>query len=211
MATKEYIYQKCLGLIGAEAIKDFTNKSDKRIDTLDQCYEGVKAKLLSLRIWTFAVTRAKITALTDEEDKPVENTEDVYKYEFELPTDMVRVISVSRFAQLNNFYQDYEIRGCKLLANAPTLFIKYIKNPTEAEMPAYFADLLAGVLAEETCFKLTGDKVLQQGLQVRNWGNPSDNLKGGWFGFTAKIDAAQNPTRRLQSRPMINARFERVD
>lgn len=211
MATKEYIYQKCLEMIGAEDIKDFTNKSDKRISTLDQCYEGVKDKLLSLRDWTFAVTRAKITALTDEEDNPIENTEDIYKYEFELPTDLVRLISVSRFAQSNLFYRDYEVRGCKLLANTPTLFIKYIRKPEEAIMPAYFADLLAGVLAEETCFKLTGDKVLQQGLQVRNWGNPSDNLKGGWFGFTSKIDAGQNPTRRLQSRPFVNARFERVD
>lgn len=210
MGTKEDIQNRALLLIGTEEISDFTNDSDRKIATLNQFYEEVKNKLLSLRNWTFAVKRVKLEAEKDEDGAPKENEEDYFKYAFDLPCDMVKLLSVSRFAKQDLFYAGYELRGNKLYSDAPALYVKYLFSPEDGCLPSAFQDLLANALAAEVCFKLTGDKTKEQALYAKVWGQPSDNLKGGLFGFYAKADAGQNPTRALQSQPMAAARWMKV-
>lgn len=206
MGTKENIQNRALLLIGAKEITDFTNASDNKIATLNYFYEEVKNKLLSLRNWTFATKREEIKAVEDEEGKPVEN-EDYYKYSFELPEDLIKVLSVQISPKDSLFYDGYEVRGCKLLSDKAVLYIKYTFSPEDDCLPPIFQDLLANALASEVCFKLTGDKTNQDRLYQKVWGLPSDNLKGGLFGFYSKIDSAQNPTRRIQSAPLVYARW----
>ncbi len=210
MASKEDIQNRALLLIGTEEISDFTNDSDRKIATLNHFYEEVKNKLLTLRSWTFALKRVKLEADKDENGAPLENGEDYFKYAFEVPCDMVKLLSVSRFGGRDLFYAGYELRGNKLYADAPVLYVKYTANPEDGCLPPAFADLLANALAAEVCFKLTGDKTKEQALYAKVWGQPSDNLKGGLFGFYAKADAGQNPARALQSQPMATARWTKV-
>ncbi|HJD19468.1 MAG TPA: hypothetical protein IAB21_03310 [Candidatus Avelusimicrobium excrementipullorum] len=210
MASKEDIQNRALLLIGTEEISDFTNDSDRKIATLNHFYEEVKNKLLTLRSWTFALKRVKLEADKDENGAPLENGEDYFKYAFEVPCDMVKLLSVSRFGGRDLFYAGYELRGNKLYADAPVLYVKYTANPEDGCLPPAFADLLANALAAEVCFKLTGDKTKEQALYAKVWGQPSDNLKGGLFGFYAKADAGQNPARALQSQPMAAARWTKV-
>lgn len=210
MASKEDIQNRALLLIGTEEISDFTNDSDRKTATLNHFYEEVKNKLLTLRSWTFALKRVKLEADKDENGAPLENGEDYFKYAFEVPCDMVKLLSVSRFGGRDLFYAGYELRGNKLYADAPVLYVKYTANPEDGCLPPAFADLLANALAAEVCFKLTGDKTKEQALYAKVWGQPSDNLKGGLFGFYAKADAGQNPARALQSQPMAAARWTKV-
>ena len=210
MASKEDIQNRALLLIGTEEISDFTNDSDRKIATLNHFYEELKNKLLTLRSWTFALKRVKLEADKDENGAPLENGEDYFKYAFEVPCDMVKLLSVSRFGGRDLFYAGYELRGNKLYADAPVLYVKYTANPEDGCLPPAFADLLANALAAEVCFKLTGDKTKEQALYAKVWGQPSDNLKGGLFGFYAKADAGQNPARALQSQPMAAARWTKV-
>lgn len=200
MGTKENIQNRALLLIGAKEITDFTNASDNKIATLNYFYEEVKNKLLSLRNWTFATKR--------EEIKSVEETEsDYFKYSFDLPEDLIKVLSVQVSPKDSTYYDGYEVRGCKMLSDMQTLYVKYTFSPEDDCLPATFQDLLANALACEVCFKLTGDKTNQDRLYQKVWGLPSDNLKGGLFGFYSKIDASQNPTRRIQSAPLVYARW----
>lgn len=210
MGTKENIQNRALLLIGAQEIADFTNRSDNKIASVNRFYDETKAKLLSLRTWTFAVKRVKILAETDEEDLPLAHPEDYFAYSFDLPEDLIKVLSVSHTPNTDVFYDRYEVRGCKLMADRPELYIKYAFSPQDDCLPPAFQDLLANALAAEICYQLTGDRTHQQILYAKVWGQPSDNLKGGLFGFYAKADAVQNPTRRLQSRPLAFARWRKL-
>lgn len=208
MGTKEDIQNKALMLIGAQEIVDFTNETDNKVKVINQFYEHVKEKLLSLRSWTFAQKRAEIEAVKEDDEYVVQ--EDYFKYLFELPEDLIKLITVSKFKELDSFYHQYEIRGCQLWANEPVLYIKYLFEPEDDCLPPTFQDLLANALAAEICYKVTGDKNNQQVIYQKVWGPTSDNLKGGLFGFYAKADAAQNPSRQMKSAPMRYARWEGV-
>ena len=192
-------------LIGAQEVADFTNETDNKVKVLNQFYTPIKRKLLSLRSWTFAQTRLEIEA--DKENGEYIEQEDYYKYKFQLPEDFIKLLTVSRFKTLDRFYDEYEVRGCEILANVPVLYIKYIFEPEDECLPAGFADLLTNALASEICYKITGDKNNQQLIYQKVWGTSSDNLKGGLFGFYAKADAAQNPSRQMKSAPMTYARW----
>lgn len=205
MSVKETIQQNALMLIGAQEVADFTNETDNKVKVLNQFYTPIKRKLLSLRSWTFAQTRVEIEA--DKENGEYIEQEDYFKYKFQLPEDLIKVLTVSRFRELDQFYHEYEVRGCEIYANVPVLYIKYIFEPEDECLPAGFADLLTNALAAEICYKITGDKNNQQMIYQKVWGTSSDNLKGGLFGFYAKADAAQNPSRKMQSEPMTYARW----
>lgn len=208
MSVKTDIQNNALLIIGAQEVADFTNETDNKVKVLNQFYDQVKKKLLSLRSWTFAQKRAEIEA--EKEDGQYVEQDDYFKYLFELPQDYMKLIAVSNFETLDSFYDQYELRGCQLLANDPKLYIKYIFNPEDECLPATFQDLLVNALAAEICYKITGDKTNQQALYQKVWGPVSDNLKGGLFGFYAKADAAQNPSRQMKSSPMRFARWTGV-
>lgn len=208
MSVKEDIQNNALMLIGAQEVTDFTNETDNKVKVLNQFYEQVKGKLLSLRSWTFAQKRAEIEAV--KADGEYVEQDDYFKYVFELPEDYMKLITVSRFETLDSFYRNYEVRGCQIWSDVTKLYIKYLFNPEDECLPATFQDLLANALAAEICYKITGDKNNQQMLYQKVWGTPSDNLKGGLFGFYSKADAAQNPSRQMKSAPMRFARWEGV-
>lgn len=208
MSVKEDIQNNALLLIGAQEVADFTNETDNKVKVLNQFYDQVKKKLLSLRSWTFAQKRAEIEAV--KADGEYVEQDDYFKYLFELPDDFMKLLTVSKFETLDSFYNDYEVRGCQILAATPKLYIKYIFNPEDECLPPTFQDLLTNALAAEICYKITGDKNNQQVLYQKVWGTTSDNLKGGLFGFYAKADAAQNPSRQMKSSPMRFARWEGV-
>lgn len=208
MGAKEDIQNNALLLIGAQEIVDFTNETDNKVKVINQFYGQIKRKLLSLRSWTFAQKRAEIEA--DKQNGQYIELEDYYKYQFELPEDFIKLITVSKFPTLDVFYDQYEVRGCQILANVPVLYIKYNFEPEDECLPPGFTDLLTNALAAEICYKITGDKNNQQVIYQKVWGPTSDNLKGGLFGFYAKADAAQNPSRQIKSAPMRYARWEGV-
>lgn len=208
MGAREDIQNNALLLIGAQEIVDFTNETDNKVKVINQFYGQIKRKLLSLRSWTFAQKRAEIEA--DKQNGQYVELEDYYKYQFELPKDFIKLITVSKFPTLDVFYDQYEVRGCQILANVPVLYIKYNFEPEDECLPPGFTDLLANALAAEICYKITGDKNNQQVIYQKVWGPTSDNLKGGLFGFYAKADAAQNPSRQIKSSPMRYARWEGV-
>lgn len=208
MGAKEDIQNNALLLIGAQEIVDFTNETDNKVKVINQFYGQIKRKLLSLRSWTFAQKRAEIEA--DKQNGQYVELEDYYKYQFELPEDFIKLITVSKFPTLDAFYDQYEVRGCQILANVPVLYIKYNFEPEDECLPPGFTDLLTNALAAEICYKITGDKNNQQVIYQKVWGPTSDNLKGGLFGFYAKADAAQNPSRQIKSAPMRYARWEGV-
>ncbi len=208
MGAREDIQNNALLLIGAQEIVDFTNETDNKVKVINQFYGQIKRKLLSLRSWTFAQKRAEIEA--DKQNGQYVELEDYYKYQFELPQDFIKLITVSKFPTLDVFYDQYEVRGCQILANVPVLYIKYNFEPEDECLPPGFTDLLTNALAAEICYKITGDKNNQQVIYQKVWGPTSDNLKGGLFGFYAKADAAQNPSRQIKSAPMRYARWEGV-
>ena len=197
-------------LAGAQEIADFTNVSDNKIKSLNLFYDAVKTKLLALRSWTFARKQAVIEAEKDGNGNYVIVADKAYKYEIELPQDIMELTGVYKEPAGRFSYSGYERQGRIIRADIPVLFIKYTANVPESEFPFTFRDLLANALAAEICYKLTGNKTYQEVLYHKVWGLPSDNLKGGLFGFYAKQDAAQNPAKKIESCPMTYARWRRV-
>ena len=65
-------------------------------------------------------------------------------------------------------------------------------------------------MAAEVCFSITGDKVLEDRLFAKAWGLPSDNMKGGKFGFASLTDQKQQPTTIIRDNPFLLARNQGV-
>ena len=209
MSATDDIKNNALLLIGATKAVDFTSTTDNKVIVVNSFFTRTKNKLLALRTWTFANKRAEIIADSDSGEY-YENENDYYDFRFSLPSDFIKLISISQHPSLNIFYSDYELRGQKILADLTTLYVKYIFSPSDEVLPDYFKELLEHALAANICFKLTGDKVLARELRERAFGLPSENLKGGLFQEAVQTDQIQNPAKTLQSSPMKNARWERI-
>ena len=201
MAVADDIKNKALRHIGSKTVDDFTidPPTSERQKICNQFYEPLKLKLLALRNWTFAYKRIELKGKTDL-------TGETYLYSFDIPEDLINLITVYYAKNSLLAVYDYEIREGKIYTNVSAPYVEYTYNTSDDDLTPVFKDFFSYALAEEISFSLTGDKVLQDRLHLKAWGLPSDNLKGGYFGFASLTDQKQQPTKIIQDSPLLDAR-----
>lgn len=153
MATSEVeICNLALLLAGADRI-DSLSDENQRARICNTLYENEKNNLLYRHPWNFAIRRVELAALSTA-------PEFGYDYQFQLPSDCLRVLNVDA---VNG--ENYAIEGTVLVSDESTMEIKYLSTaPTVITFSQGFCETLAYRLASKIAFALTQNSSLADSL-----------------------------------------------
>lgn len=159
MATDVSICSNALRRLGDEAITSLTDDS-QRARLCNAFFADTRDTVLRSHPWNFAITRAKLSRLTNP---PAYE----YNYQYALPTNpyCLRVLSME--------YPDYVFKiendatyGRVLLTDESTANILYIARVTNAVLfDAMFTDVLTAKLAVDLAYPVTGSAQLQAQME----------------------------------------------
>jgi hypothetical protein len=154
MASEIDICNSALVRLGAATINAFSDNTVEA-ELCDQIFERVRDAVLVSHPWNFAIRRASLAALSTT---PAWG----YTYEFQLPTDCLRVLGV-QYGQVT----EYKVEGRKILANVAPMPILYIfKETLTGNYSAHFRECFEKKLALELAYALVQSTSQQQQLQA---------------------------------------------
>lgn len=144
MATfsKVQIASNALILLGDEPISSF-NDPGAGAKAAGNLYESSYLSILKSHRWNFATQKAVLARL-------VEVPKNEYKYQFQLPTDIVLLITTYPVST-------YRILGDKLYSDSLEIQIDYIFRIDESQLPAYFIKAFEYYLATQLSIPITED------------------------------------------------------
>ena len=191
MATTNIsIVNKALTRIGAPTITSFDDGS-REAEVMDELYEYTYQTLLGEAQWNFAT---KDIELAQSVASPVDCR---YTYEYLLPSDYIHLVEY--FTSGGSRITDYTKQGDYVLTNHSTLFVKYVYQPSESELPVWFVNVLVLKLAHDSTENLVGI------------GSNQDRLAQEWNlfrGIAYKMDSKQGAERDvLAPSRYITARY----
>ena len=199
--TKVSISNNALTILGANTITSFTDGS-KAAGIANNLYEFVKKHTLSMYPWKFALKKVQ---LAQDSATPVNE----WDYQYTLPTDAVSTLPVAVFFSGNSNAPkelDFEIYGDKLVTNSTTVYIDYIYDVVEGNMPTYFVTLLVYQLAWHLAEPITDQTTKADYWKTHALGNPSDQGRGGYFTTATQIDAQGQPPNVIEDYLLTNIR-----
>jgi hypothetical protein len=195
------ICSSALILLGQPAIASFTEDSDAA-RTCAQLYPTQKAALLAAYPWAFSKKKVQLARLVAV---PISG----WSYQYTMPTDRVG----EAFAVFNSAsvgarpILDFDVQGGRLLANHAELWLDYQYNVTEADMPAHFVQLLVFVLASIFAEPVTEVTAKSAYWHTVAYGNPEENMRGGYFRTAVGIDGRGRPNQAINTDELLNVRF----
>jgi hypothetical protein len=141
--------------LGKSRITDIDTDTTEEAVVARLLFDEIRDQVLDEGPWTFAMKRAELGQLstTPEYD---------YDYEFQLPTDCLRVIEVKETEPGQILYK---IEGRKLLSNDTGMEILYISKVTDVSQfsPAFKRAFIVR-LAAEMSYHFRSDKAYTEGL-----------------------------------------------
>ena len=153
--SKVSIYNQALTKCGAATISALTDGSHEA-NTCSTMYDNVRDGLLYYQFWNFAMKKQALNRLNETpNDKN-------YLYAHSLPGDVVRIKGL--FDDNGVYLEDYVVIGAKVYSNSTTLFMEYVQNIIEDDMPVFFVEALIAKLALEINEAITGIGTLTQRL-----------------------------------------------
>ncbi len=152
MASVVSVANLALTILGADRITSLDDGSENARRITNVYYSALE-DVLRIHPWNFAIARSQLGRLAST---PLFE----YDYEYQLPADYLRVITVS---DGTNIIEDYKVEGKKLLCDYTTVKIKYIKNTSDAnQYTSQFIYVLANRIAAEIAYAVTNNKVLAE-------------------------------------------------
>ena len=151
-ASETSISNMALGRIGAKRINALTDTTQEAIHCRLH-YDQARDALLQSHPWAFARTRSE---LAEDATAPAFQWEN----QFILPSDFLRMI------ELYNSKYTWAIEGQRLLTDASTAQIRYVRKVTDAAaFSPLFIEALALSLAIRLVMPLSQDKTLRDQLE----------------------------------------------
>ncbi len=199
------ICNQALNWLGGNVITSFTEDSDEA-KLCNAQYELIRDAVLTEREWTFAVARAELSRLTAT---PAFG----FTYQFQIPSDCLRILQISNAAGSNGVIGDSERYGVGLgdynklewvreadavLCNAERVYARYLKQVTDTTKfgPA-FTQALAARIAMDLCIPLTENRSLQRDMA---------GMYGEKLAIAAAADGSQGRSQKIRSSELINVR-----
>ena len=194
------ICSDALLMLGGKAISSF-NEGTSASNTCDRLYPGVKFSTLQSYPWSFSFKKVQLAQTVNT---PVNQ----YRYEYQLPSDRLGAIrrGYNSTAIGVGTFNDWVIQGDKLLTNETTVVIDYQFAPTEAQMPAYFVQLLKYMMAWHLADPITDQITKTQYWQQVAVGSPGENNRGGYFRTAMVVDGQGNTTQSFEDFSLIEVR-----
>lgn len=196
MADKLEIYRGALRLLGPHEVASLVEDRPERLK-LDEAWTPAVTYMLEKGLWNFAIRTVKVSANVAPFTRPG------YDYQFDMPTDYVRLVSISNDATFREGLPDYEEEAGKWYANIPDLYIRYTSNGASyglniAAWPQRFAKALEAYLAFECGLPITDDRGNRNDLYTLHQKRLAD----------AKIlDAVDERVRYKPAGRVVRARF----
>lgn len=149
MASNVEIANIALLILGDETITSLADNS-ARARLANGLLSSVRRQVLRANFWNCAISRA---ALAQDSATPVHG----WDYQYTLPPDCLRVISINEDESLADAGDDFKVEGRKLLTNETTVNLRYVKdisNPEEYDPLLYKS--IACRLAADMAYAITG-------------------------------------------------------
>lgn len=185
MATSEVsIANLALSILGEESIISLT-EDVARARTMNLWYEHIRDVVLSDHVWNSVSARRQLSEDSTSPDFG-------FDHQYQLPSNFLRLV------QFNDGKTAFRIEGKKLLTDASTARIRYIKKETD---PNQFEPLLvaaiAARLAAETAEEITGDPE----REAKAWQRYKEKMQSA-----RGVDAQQGPLEVFEATDWIDAR-----
>ena len=153
--TKFDICSQALIKCGADTITSFTDGTHES-NVCSVMYENIKKSLLYYTFWNFAIKKVQLNRLTETP------TDKKFLFVFSLPADIIRIRSTFDANGQADF--TYKKEGQKIFTNNKTLFLEYVQDVNETNMPSFFVEALVSKVAVEINEAITASGSLQQRL-----------------------------------------------
>lgn len=131
-----------LGVAGISSFNDGTAEAEISANL----YPLIRDGLLSSYPWSFATSQDTLGRL---QENPLAD----YKYAYQLPNNLLRIISAGNGSKGKGL--EYRVSEDTLHTNSPEVTLTYIFRPSEDIFPAFFCEALISKLAAEFCLPLT--------------------------------------------------------
>lgn len=155
MATSVSICSNALLMLGAQTINDLNEGTD-RARLAANLYPQVRDEMLRSHPWNCAIKR--VVLAPDVEMPPFG-----YTYQFTLPSDWIRTLSVGDYGE----EIDFRSEGRRILADTDTLKLRYVfHNTNEATWDAGFVESMQLAMAARMAYAITQSTSLED-LRVR--------------------------------------------
>lgn len=144
MTTSVSIASNALLMLGANPINDFSEDAD-RVRLASNIYAQVRDKLLRSHPWNCAIKRVVLSPATEA---PAYG----YSYQFPLPGDWLRTLSVGEPGEEIDFCTE----GQMLLADDSVLKLRYIfRNETESTWDTMLVDVMTQAMSATMAYAIT--------------------------------------------------------
>lgn len=187
MASKVSICSGASLLVGAAPFSDMSDGTTSARLALN-LFDDVQDDLLRAHPWSFATKRVKLSPLAS---KPAYG----FKYEFNTPSDMIRLLSIDSFYVGQNF----KLEGGRILANVSALDLCYVfRNTDVSTWPSDFVNAVKYELASQIAYPIAKSDTLRQTLEQ----------KAQYKLMVAKANnAMETPSQHFKINPLLQARY----
>jgi len=198
--TKYEICSRALNTIGFGSINSFTD-DNQRAAICGDIWDTFSRYLLSIYPWYFIQKKAQLGQLVTS---PVNE----YQYAYQLPGDLLRLNALYASGSAGAIpIQDYNLFGNRVLTNESAIWADYQEYVIAEGWPYWFVYFAIKALALEIAEHIPTDETKMNKLQVRVWGSPQDNGRGGLYGQTMSLDSKQRPAEPIRDFELISTRF----
>jgi hypothetical protein len=204
MATGDTSIKICsdaLLMLGASPISSFTDGTDES-NVCDRLYPDIKIKTLASYPWSFSFKKVQLGRL-------LTTPTNEYKYEYQMPSDMIGVPrAVYNTGSVNSYpVREYRLMGSTILTNYESVYIDYQYNVPEYALPHYFVQLLKYQIAWHLCTPITDQTEKTDYWKTVAEGTPGENGRGGYMRQAMSIDGQGQPTNAFQDFSLIDVRY----
>lgn len=200
MVSKFEICSTALVELGEDTISSFTaNTAPSKI--CNQIYPQYIKYLLSLHPWKFTLKKIQLARLTT-------NPINEWSYAYQMPSDMLIMRALFNSDQTSILPQtNFEIFEDKIFTDETIVYIDYQFQPDESNFPPFFTEFVIAAMSAKLAMPITDDRNIEQLKSVKAFGSPSDNMNGGQFGASKKLDSLQDPSQAIRADTLVSARF----
>jgi len=199
--TKLSICSDALILLGASPLSSFSEGTDAA-QICDRIYDDLKDSIIASYPWSWSFKKVQLARLTGD---PVNE----WKYYYQLPGDRlsgVRAVFNTDAAGMRPIQHGWEIYGDKLATSENQIWVDYQFAPGESVLPTYFVQLLKYAMAAEIAETVTDQITKAEYFQVKAYGTPQENNRGGFFRTATNIDGANKSVETMEDFVLVAVR-----
>jgi hypothetical protein len=187
------VCNSALAKVGASRISSL-NDDTKEARLCKELYYPSARELLRSHPWNFAIVRVEVASI-------VAVPAFGFGYQFDLPSDCLRVLNVdAEFSDDNGSFYKWKIEGRKLLTDDSTAKIKYISDVSAS--PHLFDPTFAEALSDKIASDLAYPMAQSNSLAAR-----LDQKYRTSLAFARSYDAQEGSSNRFSADEWLNSRF----